>query len=170
MSREVMQQIADELSCYNPAADDYKGQYIHKGWAKRIKEALAQTDHIANAGKMVVEQEPVAWMHTQLSGAITHRPADLDRHPDRWTPLFASPPKRQPDLYDQTALELCEECGWKAVIPGEPCLVCVKQRQPLTLAEIDALDFKAINGGSDSQYSVRFTRAIEAKHGIGDKT
>jgi hypothetical protein len=44
------------------------------------------------------------------------------------------------------------------------------QRQPLTLEEIDALDFKAINGGPDSQYSVRFARAIEAAHGIGDKT
>ena len=39
-----------------------------------------------------VEQEPVAWMHTQLSNvAITHRPADLDRHPDRWTALYSEP-------------------------------------------------------------------------------
>ena len=30
-------------------------------------------------------------MHTQLSGAITHRPADLDRHPDRWTALYSGP-------------------------------------------------------------------------------
>ena len=30
----------------------------------------------------------------------------------------ASPP------YDQQALELCESCGWKAVICGEPCLNC----------------------------------------------
>jgi hypothetical protein len=30
--------------------------------------------------------------------------------------------------YDQTALELCEECGWRAVIPGDGCLVCARQK------------------------------------------
>jgi hypothetical protein len=30
--------------------------------------------------------------------------------------------------YDQTALELCNECGWKALIPGDGCLVCARQK------------------------------------------
>ena len=30
--------------------------------------------------------------------------------------------------HDQTALELCELCGWKAVIPGECCLNCEHER------------------------------------------
>jgi hypothetical protein len=30
--------------------------------------------------------------------------------------------------YDQNSLELCEECGWKAVIPGDGCLVCARQK------------------------------------------
>jgi hypothetical protein len=30
--------------------------------------------------------------------------------------------------YDQTSLELCKECGWKAVIPGDGCLVCARQK------------------------------------------
>jgi hypothetical protein len=30
--------------------------------------------------------------------------------------------------YDQTALELCKECGWKAVIPDDGCLVCARQK------------------------------------------
>jgi hypothetical protein len=30
--------------------------------------------------------------------------------------------------YDQQALELCEECGWKTLIPTEGCLNC--ERQP----------------------------------------
>jgi hypothetical protein len=39
------------------------------------------------------EQEPVAWMHTLLDGnVITHRPADLGRHPERWKPLYEAPP------------------------------------------------------------------------------
>ncbi len=33
--------------------------------------------------------------------------------------------------YDQQALELCETCGWKAIIPGEPCLVCERNARML---------------------------------------
>jgi len=32
------------------------------------------------------------------------------------------------EQYDQTSLELCEECGWKAIIPGDGCLVCARQK------------------------------------------
>ena len=42
------------------------------------------------------EHEPVAWMHNFIEGTvITHEPADIDRHPDRWTPLYTAPPKRE---------------------------------------------------------------------------
>ena len=41
-------------------------------------------------------QEPVAWSHNLIDNIITHRPADIDRHPDRWTPLYTSPPQRKP--------------------------------------------------------------------------
>ena len=38
------------------------------------------------------EQEPVAWLHTKIEGvAVPHRPADLDKHPDRWTALYKDP-------------------------------------------------------------------------------
>lgn len=37
----------------------------------------------------------------------------------------------QPEQYDQTELELCKKCGWKAVWP-DGCLVCEKQEaQPV---------------------------------------
>jgi hypothetical protein len=35
----------------------------------------------------------------------------------------------QPE-YDQTALELCDVCGWKAVVPDEGCLNCKRLAQP----------------------------------------
>ena len=39
------------------------------------------------------EQEPVAWLHTKIEGvAVPHRPADLDKHPDRWEALYKTPP------------------------------------------------------------------------------
>jgi hypothetical protein len=36
----------------------------------------------------------------------------------------------QPELYDQTALELCEVCGWKTLIPSDGCLNCERKEQP----------------------------------------
>jgi hypothetical protein len=40
-----------------------------------------------------IEQEPAAWMHTQIEdNVITHEPTiDLKRHPERWKPLYADP-------------------------------------------------------------------------------
>ena len=34
--------------------------------------------------------------------------------------------------YDQQALELCNKCGWKAIMPGEPCFVCNLQTEALS--------------------------------------
>ena len=41
----------------------------------------------------VESQEPVAWIHNFIDGGISigKRPADLDRHPDRWTALYKDP-------------------------------------------------------------------------------
>ena len=38
-------------------------------------------------------QEPVAWIHNFIEGGISigKRPADLNRHPDRWTALYKEP-------------------------------------------------------------------------------
>ena len=38
--------------------------------------------------------------------------------------------------YDQQALEPCEACGWKAIIPGERCLVCERNEMPAAGARI----------------------------------
>lgn len=40
--------------------------------------------------------EPVAFKHNLIADvAIAHRPADLDKHPERWTPLYAAPVQAQ---------------------------------------------------------------------------
>jgi len=42
------------------------------------------------------EEKPVAWMHNFIEGnVITHIPADIGRHPERWIPLYTAPPKKQ---------------------------------------------------------------------------
>jgi len=38
------------------------------------------------------EHEPVAWMHNFIeNNVITHIPANIGRHPDRWTALYKDP-------------------------------------------------------------------------------
>ena len=42
----------------------------------------------------------------------------------------------EPEPYDQTALELCEVCGWRTLIPGDCCLNC-ERKHPLGQASTD---------------------------------
>lgn len=72
---------------------------------KQALNALEKTDKISgypNKKKAITalrtaieaaeNQEPVAWMHRHIDGnVITHKPVDLNRHPDRWTPLYKNP-------------------------------------------------------------------------------
>jgi hypothetical protein len=44
----------------------------------------------------------------------------------------------KPEPYDQQALELCGVCGWKAIIPGEPCLVCERNARMLKPVQLGA--------------------------------
>jgi hypothetical protein len=60
------------------------------------------------------KQEPVAWIHTKIEGVtVPHRPADLDKHPDRWEALYKTPPPcptcealARTVMMDQTAHDL----------------------------------------------------------------
>ncbi len=48
--------------------------------------------------------------------------------------LEADGKAQQVTHYDQQALELCPECGWKAIMPGEPCFVCNMQTEAQQVA------------------------------------
>jgi hypothetical protein len=54
--------------------------------------------------------------------------------------------------YDQTALELCEACGWKTLIPDDGCLNCERAQpaqEPINLLEVRKI--AAEYGTPDSQ-------------------
>ena len=58
--------------------------------------SLKQMQILDGAVAVKPEQEPVAWLHTKIEGvAVPHRPADLDKHPDRWEALYKAPPPCQ---------------------------------------------------------------------------
>ena len=81
MSREAMKQALEALE---------SDPITHAGLVNR-KQAIA-----ALRQALEIEQEPVAWVHNVIEGnVVTHIPADIGRHPERWTPLYTAPSKRQ---------------------------------------------------------------------------
>lgn len=95
------------------------------------------------------EQEPVAWMHNFIEGnVITHIPADIGRHPERWTPLYVAP--------CQTCVSLAmavmnDQTYHEKVIPK-------REWVGLTDQEIHEID-----GYEEDRKMYRFARYIEAK-------
>jgi len=49
-----------------------------------------------NAKTPADDGQPVAWMHNFITNnVITHIPADIGRHRERWTPLYTTPPNKE---------------------------------------------------------------------------
>ena len=107
-----------------------------------IKEALAQP-----------EQEPVAWLHTKIEGvAVPHRPADLDKHPDRWEALYKTP----------SPCPTCEALARTVMLDQTSYDTTQPQRKPLTDEQI----MEMYNEPRSDAEMIAFARAIEAAHGI----
>ena len=99
------------------------------------------------------QQEPVAWLHTKIEGvAVPHRPADLDKHPDRWTALYPEP-------------KPCPTCEALARTVMMDQTAHDKQRKPLTDEQI----MEMYNEPRSDAEMIAFARAIEAAHGIGEQ-
>jgi hypothetical protein len=113
--REVMQQALEWAHNNGEAVFAGGGMAAvdrMNAWSQALRAALAEPD------------EPIAWAMPRSDGLILDVicPEEHARMPGQYTvPLYAHP-------YDQTALELCEVCGWKTLIPTEGCLNC--ERQP----------------------------------------
>lgn len=142
-----LQQAAQAL-IYRWDTADWKSTKHTADFVNALRKALAEEQ--AQAG------EPVAWSVTVGDDfanciEITHCKEDAYAKYEASTaggfesvyrirPLYTRP---APQPYDQQALELCESCGWKAVIPGEPCLNCgrgeVMKALDAYAAERDAL-------------------------------
>ena len=71
------------------------------------------------------------------------------------------------ESYDQTALELCERCGWKTLVPDDGCLNC-KRREwvGLTNKDLQHIFTQAHVNSCKSTGEVTYTelaKAVEAK-------
>ena len=129
MSIEAMKQALEALE--NHTAIKHPQQIYYRDAAiESLRAAIEQA------------AEPVAWMYDFMSDNrdevirdwMTQDYADITRENGfNVRPLYTAP-RQEP--YDQTSLELCKECGWRAMIPGEGCLVCARQKaKPVAYAD-----------------------------------
>jgi hypothetical protein len=99
------------------------------------------------------EHEPVAWMHNFIeNNVITHIPADIGRHPDRWTALYKDP----------TPCKTCQALAM-AVMNDQTYHEKVTPKQWVGLTEIEICDIEADELTSANSETFSFARAIEAK-------
>ena len=109
------------------------------------QEALAQR----------TEQEPVAWIHNFIEGGISigKRPADLERHPDRWTALYKEP-KPCPTCEALARTVMLDQTSHDTNPPQRTWVGLTDEE----VSEVFGGDIHAEHSGE-----LRFVRAIEAK-------
>lgn len=118
-----------------------------------LREHMAEIHRLRAAIEQA--QEPVAWMHNLIEGnVITHRPADIDRHPERWTALYTAPPP----------CPTCEALARSVMMDQTSHDIAPRQWQGLTDAErgITAAETWGSVLIAPQSYQA-FARAIEAK-------
>jgi hypothetical protein len=108
------------------------------------------------------KQEPVAYIHRQGNHwEVSERFLFDDEKARGWTeePLYTTPPAAQPCPYIRSTAEGTHHCA-------------LAQRQPLTDEEIDDIWNRYCDemGEASINDAYDIARAIEAAHGIGEKT
>ena len=128
----------------------------------RRSEQWSPEDTAHRAGGLPMaqpKQKPVAWIHNFIDGGISigKRPADLNRHPDRWTALYKEP-KPCPTCEALARTVMLDQTSHDATPP---------QRKPLTDEEI--LTYRHMIDWTAEWSYINFARAIEAAHNIKEK-
>ena len=136
MSREAMQMALEALES-DPIS--------HAGLVSR-KQAIT-----ALRQALETEQEPVAWMHNVIEGnVITHIPADIGRHPERWTPLYTAPCQTCQSL---AMAVMNDQTYHEKVIPKREWVGLTDQE----IGEVISGQF------AERNYWVKITKALESK-------
>ena len=81
-----------EAHQFHAAMAGYKPQR-HAAMDADVQKIAAAITALRQAiAEQPAQQEPVAWLHNFIKGnVIAHKPADIDRHSDRWTALYKDP-------------------------------------------------------------------------------
>ena len=185
--RELMQWALDALDGYaRNCRCEGGGAPCDAAEALRARLAQPEQEPVATLfGSLPVydvppKQEPVAWMHNFIDEVvIAHRPVDLDRHPDRWTPLYKDPTPCQTCealartvMMDQVSYDIpprhreppTQDLSAPLTVNGVP-MYPQREWQVLTENEIKHLWYEACQTNLEltSQLIVHLARNIEAK-------
>ena len=102
------------------------------------------------------KQEPVAYLHNFIEGnVITHIPADIGRHPERWTALYKDP----------TPCKTCESLA-RAVMADQTYhekVIPKREWVGLTDEEVSEIIDREIGYNSCWGPEEAFARAVESK-------
>jgi hypothetical protein len=75
----------------NKHPDHQTGMISYRMIERRLQEEIEELRQYIEQREQSL-QKPVAWMHTSIEdNIISHKPADLKRHPERWTALYPAP-------------------------------------------------------------------------------
>jgi hypothetical protein len=106
-----------------------------------------------NAKTPADDGQPVAWMHNFIeNNVITHIPADIGRHPDRWTALYKDP----------TPCKTCQALAM-AVMNDQTYHEKVTPKQWVGLTDEEVYQAESGCWFLDEFDKTLFARAIEAK-------
>ena len=111
MKDEALKQVLEAITQYLAECPDPSEEAVEGlcDAASAARKALAQP-----------EQPTPKWQGARFDSALHDQPP-------------------QPEPYDQTALELCNVCGWKTLIPDDACLNC-ERAQPDNQCKIQTVD------------------------------
>jgi hypothetical protein len=71
--------------------DHQTGMISYRMIERRLQEEIEELRQYIEQREQSL-QKPVAWMHTSIEdNIISHKPADLKKHPERWTALYPAP-------------------------------------------------------------------------------
>ena len=83
--------IKDFWERCNKHPDHQNGMISYSMIERRLREEIEELRQYIEQREQS-KQKPVAWMHTSIEdNIISHKPADLKRHPERWTALYPAP-------------------------------------------------------------------------------
>ena len=83
--------IKDFWERCNKHPDHQNGMISYSMIERRLREEIEELRQYIEQREQSL-QKPVAWMHTSIEdNIISHKPADLKRHPERWTALYPAP-------------------------------------------------------------------------------
>ena len=151
MSKEVMKLALSTLEGW--------ANYDDWVWPESaLEQAKRNTIEAITALRQALEteQEPVAWMHNVIEGnVITHIPADIGRHPERWTALYKDP----------TPCKTCESLA-RAVMADQTYhekVIPKREWVGLTDEEVSEIIDREIGYNSCWGPEEAFARAVESK-------